>query len=84
MTDRPILTQSRAEPCGETRLSRMGVREIAAYLRRASRAATRDRLEPCEHGHPECSDQVDGPCLDEALATPTGRRFVSRGLSLPG
>jgi hypothetical protein len=26
-----------------------------------------DRLEPCQHGHLECSTRHGGPCVDEVL-----------------
>lgn len=70
MPDSPSVPQ----PLPTTLVSKMDDKALRRFLNRAAKAAERDRLEPCEHGHPECSDTPDGPCWDEAFACPAGPR----------
>jgi len=51
----------------DTRVERMSLRDVRAWLTAYERAYERDETYPCEHGHFDCSTEERGPCMDEAL-----------------
>lgn len=37
-------------------------------------------IEPCEHGHLECSNSWRGPCIDEACSREWGMTWVNKSI----